>query len=309
MGRKKLEIIDPPFLEANESRLLSFHSVLNVLHALVGEISLLSLDAPALGERLAPYAEAFEAIVQSVPETTDPKVIVRRTLAHADAFEAEFAANRRDEHLTRARAHPEADILLTVLRILRLRLGEISHCWRDPHSWTSVPVAAVANNLREAFAAIEKHAGGRFGIVFEPAQPGPDDYLVALRLVPAEGDAFWLPPGIEDVLRDLAANARKYTLPGGRIAISMLQERTCLRVAIKDNGIGIPVDELGRVCDFGVRGSNIGSRRTLGGGFGLTKAVSLVKLWGGRFWIDSGAGHGTEITFTVPLPETRQAVA
>jgi|GEM_PF-2793617 len=40
----------------------------------------------------------------------------------------------------------------------------------------------------------------------------------------------------------------------------------------------------------------------MGGGFGLTKAYSVVRRFGGRMWIDSAEGRGTRITLRLPRP-------
>jgi hypothetical protein len=47
--------------------------------------------------------------------------------------------------------------------------------------------------------------------------------------------------------------------------------------------MGIAENEIEHIIEFGVRGSNVTSRRTMGGGYGLTKAYFFTKQFGGTF--------------------------
>ena len=59
---------------------------------------------------------------------------------------------------------------------------------------------------------------------------------------------------------------------------------------------------LDRVVRFGERGSNVADVRTMGGGFGLTKACMLAQRLGGRAWIASRENVGTRVTLEIPRP-------
>jgi len=101
-------------------------------------------------------------------------------------------------------------------------------------------------------------------------------------------------------MRDLIANARKYTAQGGIIAAGLFEGLRELRFVVHDTGCGIPEPELRRVVEFGRRGSNVSNVRTMGGGFGLTKAYYVTKQFGGRMWIASRVDIGTRISITLP---------
>ena len=102
-------------------------------------------------------------------------------------------------------------------------------------------------------------------------------------------------------MRDITANARKYTKPGGRISCSLVMNESGLEMTVTDNGRGIPEKEIEKVVDFGFRGSNTAAAETKGGGYGLTKAYYFCKKAGGRMWIDSQLGAGTTIRIIIPL--------
>jgi signal transduction histidine kinase len=115
-----------------------------------------------------------------------------------------------------------------------------------------------------------------------------------------------MPTIFQDVLRDLLANARKYTKPGGRITAGLRQNSDLLRFLIIDNGIGIPPAEILNVVKFGYRASNVADRVTHGGGFGLTKAFYVTRKFGGQMWVDSAGveGKSTRVEICIPLPES-----
>jgi signal transduction histidine kinase len=110
-------------------------------------------------------------------------------------------------------------------------------------------------------------------------------------------------------MRDLIANARKYTAPGGHITAALYEDAEALRFLVEDTGRGIPEGELEKVVQFGQRASNVGEVRTMGGGFGLTKAFLVTKQFGGRFWLASQLGVGTRVRIQIPRPSEAQSAA
>jgi signal transduction histidine kinase len=75
------------------------------------------------------------------------------------------------------------------------------------------------------------------------------------------------------VLANLVDNAVKYTPIGGRIDIEAYTKGQQAVVRVKDNGIGIPIDEIPRIWDRLYRGDKSRSQRGLGLGLSLVKAV------------------------------------
>jgi signal transduction histidine kinase len=169
-----------------------------------------------------------------------------------------------------------------------------------------VPVASerLHADFRTFFAAVEKNGKGRYRIVYNAARKGPQDYYIDIRFEASDGGPLLMPPVFQDSMRDLVANARKYTAPGGSITAALYEDDRALRFVVSDTGRGIPEAELETVVQFGKRASNVGNVRTMGGGFGLTKAFMVTKRFGGRFWIASELGRGTRIRIVIPLPAT-----
>lgn len=108
------------------------------------------------------------------------------------------------------------------------------------------------------------------------------------------------PDRIEQVLLNLLDNAIKYSTPGGGIFITARDETEHVLIEIKDEGIGIPSDELQRIGERFYRADKARSRAEGGSGLGLAIARSLVEAHGGTLWLDSEEGRGTVVRFILP---------
>jgi len=70
---------------------------------------------------------------------------------------------------------------------------------------------------------------------------------------------------------------------------------------VADTGIGIPADQLDRIFERFYRLDAARARVQHGTGLGLSIARHLVQAMGGRIWVQSQEGKGSEFFFTVPL--------
>ncbi len=98
---------------------------------------------------------------------------------------------------------------------------------------------------------------------------------------------------------NLISNAVKYSPEGSRVTVSGKAKDGALRIAVEDQGIGIPPGELERVRERFSRGSNVGS--IPGAGIGLSLVQQIVEQHGGRMSLESEAGGGTRIAVFLPL--------
>jgi len=114
---------------------------------------------------------------------------------------------------------------------------------------------------------------------------------------------------IAQVVSNLLNNAAKYTPAGGRIGLGLRVEEGQAVIAVSDNGIGIPQDQLTSVFEmFSQVGQH--TERSQGGlGIGLSLVRRLVNMHGGEVSAaSSGANAGSVFTVRLPLAGSAQAV-
>lgn len=103
----------------------------------------------------------------------------------------------------------------------------------------------------------------------------------------------------EQVLLNLVHNAIKFTPPGGEIAISVRQKKGTIAVEVRDTGIGIAQEELGRLFERFYKSDR--ARNSEGTGLGLAIAKHIVQLHGGEISAHSVPGEGSTFTFVLPI--------
>lgn len=111
------------------------------------------------------------------------------------------------------------------------------------------------------------------------------------------GDALRL----RQVLVNLLANAIKFTERGEVVLRLDPAPGGVLRFTVKDTGIGIGAEDLGRIFNQFEQVDSSVTRRFGGSGLGLSISKRIVELMGGKIWVESQAGRGSTFAFDVPL--------
>ncbi len=107
---------------------------------------------------------------------------------------------------------------------------------------------------------------------------------------------------IRQMILNLVSNAIKFTDKGGEIRVTVDQKGSDLRIAVRDNGIGIPADALPRLGEPFEQVSDTRDRNFDGTGLGLALTKSFAEMHGGRLTIASEEGRGTQVSFFLPIP-------
>ena len=109
---------------------------------------------------------------------------------------------------------------------------------------------------------------------------------------------------LSQVVSNLLDNASKYSAPGSEIRLAAERDGACVRVRVRDQGIGIAPDALETIFESFVQQRRDGSRSP-GLGLGLTIVRNLVGLHGGTVHAHSdGLGKGSELVVELPLLAT-----
>jgi two-component system, OmpR family, sensor histidine kinase SenX3 len=106
-------------------------------------------------------------------------------------------------------------------------------------------------------------------------------------------------------VRNLIVNAVNYSSEGTRVAVTTGSGEGTVTIAVTDQGIGIPPEELDRIFERFYRVDPARSRSTGGTGLGLAIVKHVAANHGGSCEVWSRVGSGS--TFTLRLPELRPA--
>jgi signal transduction histidine kinase/FixJ family two-component response regulator len=115
-------------------------------------------------------------------------------------------------------------------------------------------------------------------------------------------------PGMwETIVLNLLSNAVKYTLRGS-ISVEVRAEAQHCRISLRDTGVGIAKEDVGRLFERFYRADNLRGRSVEGTGIGLSLVRGLVELQHGTVQIDSEVDRGTTVTIRLPLSVAGAAV-
>jgi signal transduction histidine kinase len=297
-------------LSAEEEARVELHTFLNVLNLLSGQLQLLRGDLGG-GDVLAGSRERAERLLETVRSGAAGEGLSAALTELEDTLreetEAALAAGGGEGgSVDAASAREVLGNALGILEVAHARAAERAGRTERGLDWEDHSARGLTQDVMAFLAAIQRNARERYHIVHDPTAQEEGDYLVRLTIRGDGGDTLRMPPVLADVFRDLVANARKYTPPGGVLSAELVREGDELRLVVADSGMGIPEEEVERVVGLGYRASNARTRDTWGGGFGLTKAYAVTRALGGRLWIDSEPGRGTRVVVRIPVPEAER---
>ena len=106
---------------------------------------------------------------------------------------------------------------------------------------------------------------------------------------------------LKTVLRNLVSNAIKFTNNSGVINISAEVNSENVTISVSDNGIGIPSENLAKLFDISEVLSTKGTAGETGTGLGLLLCKEFVEKHGGKIWVESTVGEGSDFKFTLPV--------
>jgi signal transduction histidine kinase len=120
-----------------------------------------------------------------------------------------------------------------------------------------------------------------------------------------DGDAH----KIRIVLSNLIKNAITFTDEGDHVMVTADQLPGYIKVSVIDDGIGIPAKDLKRIFERFYQVESHLTRRHGGMGLGLPIAKGFVEMHGGRIWVESIEGKGSNFTFLLPLNVNQASAA
>lgn len=124
-------------------------------------------------------------------------------------------------------------------------------------------------------------------------------------------ETIWLNGDLQrltQAIANLLINAAKFTPPGGKIEVGLETTPTQIRISVKDNGIGITLQQIHRIFQLFGQANESPTDRCGGLGIGLNLAQAIVQMHGGTLEAFSeGEGKGSQFVVTLPRIEDLSA--
>jgi PAS domain S-box-containing protein len=105
---------------------------------------------------------------------------------------------------------------------------------------------------------------------------------------------------MSSVIQNLLSNAIKFSMAGDKITIKSQEFKKNYMVIISDTGAGINEADLKKLFKIDIHHSTVGTNDEIGTGLGLILCRELVEKNGGKIWVESKIGQGSDFYFTLP---------
>ncbi|MCX6332864.1 MAG: PAS domain-containing sensor histidine kinase [Bacteroidia bacterium] len=106
---------------------------------------------------------------------------------------------------------------------------------------------------------------------------------------------------IKTVLRNLLSNAVKYSHRSDKVIVCASVYDKEVIITVKDNGIGIPEEDIKNIFRIDAKYSVPGTENEQGTGLGLKLCKEFVEKQGGEIWVESTEHKGSEFKFSIPV--------
>jgi PAS domain S-box-containing protein len=200
-------------------------------------------------------------------------------------LDTELTSEQRDNlGLVRLSAESLLTVINDILDFSKIEAGKLD-------------IESIPFDLRESLSETMK------ALAFRAHQKGLE---LIYELQPDVPEAVLGDPGrVRQIVVNLVGNSIKFT-ERGEILLSVMQEEesaeaVSLHFAVKDTGVGIPLDKQQKIFEPFSQADGSMARKYGGSGLGLTICTKLVERMHGRIWVESLPGQGSTFHFTIRL--------
>ena len=106
---------------------------------------------------------------------------------------------------------------------------------------------------------------------------------------------------LSNILRNLITNAIKFTPQDGSIILSTKSDNSMIEITVSDTGVGMDTETQQKLFNIAGVDSQDGTDGEKGTGLGLILCKEFVEKHGGKIWVKSKLGKGSDFKFTLPI--------
>jgi two-component system, sensor histidine kinase and response regulator len=137
----------------------------------------------------------------------------------------------------------------------------------------------------------------------ERARVSSAKHAVRVQLTPGLPAVAGDSDRLTQVVGNLLSNAVKYSPDGGDILVRSHLVDHQIQVTVTDHGLGIPPEFIHRLFGRYERFEDKHAGKIIGSGLGLAITRQIVEMHGGKIWVESKVGSGSQFAFTIPIQE------
>ena len=138
----------------------------------------------------------------------------------------------------------------------------------------------------------------------ERARASSERHVIDIKLDPSHPVTQCDADRVAQIVANLLTNAVKYSPEGGEILVSSEAGEEFVEVSVRDHGVGIAPEFAKRLFSRYERYEKT-SGKIIGTGLGLAIARQIVEMHGGRIWVETTVGSGSDFRFTLPISQPK----
>jgi len=207
-------------LSSEEQSMLDMHSFYNVLSVVTSLCYLIEFDLGIEG-----VLNENTKLIHNLKDVLKSRFQLIKNLKNYPNLKSSFfekfekTLEKYPEALTNKDIIEERENIYSVFEVIDKRVGEMNKRLQNDGGWKVFNVEEIEDSFIQFFKAVEKNAKGKYRIIYKDTEQLPNDYLVHSNINSLDNTTIFCHDKVIDIMRDLMANARKYTPFGGQIEL------------------------------------------------------------------------------------------
>ncbi len=276
-------------------------------------------ELPPAGEAIVWLTVALFLVAVALSLTTAAAAVYRARRRHDEALAAERRASEMRNEFVSMVTHELRTPLTNIVGFA----STLNETWQELPAEDITEFLAIITsesdhlqNLVDDVLAIPRLEAGRLVLDVTDFQLRPSAFKVVNLIFPEGGERSASvsiggnvvvtadPNRVEQVLRNLLENARKYG--GDEVSVDAIPLGDEWQIVVADTGSGLSIEDQERVFDAFDQGTTGYARSETGFGLGLTVVRHLVEAMDGRIWYEPGFPVGARFCFTLPAADAAE---